>query len=232
MPPAPPDDPPAAGQPASRPPDPQVTAPAADLAALIAGLFSPLAHALRAGLNGISVWTHLLSRDGDDVSARALEGIRRAVTHQSALAQDLSQFGAVLGAQGAEPTARVDLRAVCTQVIEEAGEAAVAQCLHLREGEPLAVLAHPALLKQAVRMLLLDALAAVPDGTPVDVRLRSEDGEGVLEIGAASRTGGSPRRATLRQALCALAAGILGGRLLIVPGEPAPRCILHLPAAA
>ncbi len=232
MPPAPPDDPPAAGQPASRPPDPQVTAPAADFAALIAGLFSPLAHDLRAGLNGISVWTHLLSRDGDEVSVRALEGIRRAVTHQSALAQDLSQFGAVLGAKGGEPSEHVDLRALCTQVIEEAGEAAVAQFLHMGEGEPLFVLAHPALLRQAVRMLLLDALAAVPDGTPVEVGLRGEGDEGVLEVGAASGTGGGLRRATLRQALCALAAGMLGGRLLILPGEPAPRCILHLPAAA
>ena len=47
-----------------------------DLAALVAGLFSPLAHDLRAGLNGISVWTHLLSRDADEVvsslSSRAL----------------------------------------------------------------------------------------------------------------------------------------------------------------
>lgn len=84
----------------------------------LVGLFSALSHDLRAALNGISVWTHILERSADETTLRAVEGIRRAVTQQSMLAAELSEVSRALAA--------VDWpeHLPLTQVLEEAVAAA------------------------------------------------------------------------------------------------------------
>jgi signal transduction histidine kinase len=205
-----------------------------ELAALAAGLFSPLAHDLRAGLNGISVWTHLLRRDGDDVGQRALEGIRRAVAHQSTLAQELSQFGAVLTAQRSRPAEAVPLEPLCMELKDEVRASCPDRRIVIHVPAAPEVWTHPDVLRQVVRLLLLDALAATSDDAELEIGVSETAGHLVLEVGSArsSEAGaGSPRRRSLRQAMAALAACMLGGYLEILPAEPSPRCRLHLPAA-
>jgi hypothetical protein len=205
-----------------------------DLARVVAALFSPLAHDLRAGLNGISVWTHLLQRDGDVVADRAVEGIRRAVSQQSALAQELSQIGAALGALRGQPLEPVDLQVLSTQVIDEIRAQGEGVQLRIEGGHVPAVRSHADVLRRAVRMIVLDVLAAVPD-TPVTLALREAGREVVLEVSAAAgrdADGASAPRRTLRQSLAALAACMVEARLEIDMRPPAARCVLTLPSAA
>jgi signal transduction histidine kinase len=204
-----------------------------ELAGLAAGLFSPLAHDLRAGLNGISVWTHLLARDGDDVSQRAVEGIRRAVADQSALAQQLSQFGAVLTAQHVRPAEPVDLNALCTELAGELREISPDRAVTVHAPDQPVVVTHAAVLRQIVRLLLLDAISSTPDDVAVKIALHETAGHLVLEVGPHTAEAGAdtPRRRNLRQAMAALAACMLGGYLEILPADPVSCCLLHLPVA-
>jgi signal transduction histidine kinase len=206
-----------------------------DLAVLVTALFSPLAHDLRAGLNGISVWTHLLARDGDEVGTRALEGIRRAVTQQSTLAQELSQFGAALVAQRAAEAQVVDLDGLCRQAVDDLSAAIPGCKIALHVDASPAIVTHAQVLQQAVRLLLLDAVAAWPEDAGIELRVHAHAAGAVIEVEGvypAQATGAHPRRRSLRQSLAALAAALLGGRLDILPGEPGDRCVLHLPLAA
>jgi signal transduction histidine kinase len=206
---------------------------AEELAALVAALFSPLAHDLRASLNGISVWTHLLARDGDEITVRAVDGIRHAVTHQSALAHELSQLGAALAAQQATPEARSDLAAVCRSVIGELHGAHPERDIALAAPASLEVAAHHDVLHQLVRLLLADLIAATPAGGPLRIDLLGSAGHAVLQAASLPDEAGSAgaRRRTLRQALAALAAGMLHGQLQVELADGASRCALRLPAA-
>jgi signal transduction histidine kinase len=203
-----------------------------DLAALVAGLFSPLAHDLRAGLNGISVWTHLLSRDADEVGMRALEGIRRAVSHQSTLAQELSQFGVALNAQRSQEPAAVDLVKLCEDVAAEVQSANPGRGVSVDAGAVGQVVTHAPLLRGVVRLLLLDAVAAAPEETAAVLSLREAQGTVALEVHASPRSDatGTPRRPTLRQALAALASCMLRGHLEVISSEGGGGCRLKLPA--
>jgi hypothetical protein len=149
------------------------------------------------------------------------------------LAQELSQFGALLTAQRAQPAQRIDLRNLCTQVVEDIDASYPTLQLTLRGTDSPQVLAHVELLRHVVRLLLLDAIAATAEGMQVEVALQFGRTECTVEVAAVpSEAGGAARRASLRQSLAALAAGMLGGRLEILPGESSPRCILHLPVGA
>jgi signal transduction histidine kinase len=214
--------------PPSVPPTPRQEAE--DLGALVAGLFSPLAHDLRAGLNGISVWTHLLGRNADEVSARALEGIRRAVGQQSTLAQDLSQFGAALNAQRGQAAAPVDVAALCEAAAAEARTAHPGHDVSVQVEAVPEIESHAALLQMVVRLLLLDILAAVPEGTMTSLSLRETEAALAVEIWAAPRDSATsaPRRATLRQALAALATCMLGGHLDVQAVDGSQRAHLQL----
>jgi light-regulated signal transduction histidine kinase (bacteriophytochrome) len=204
-----------------------------DLARAVAAMFSPLAHDLRAGLNGISVWTHLLQRDGDEVAVRAVEGIRRAVAQQSALAQELSQIGAALVALRGPPTEPIDLRALSTQVVDEIRMQDEGAHLRIEGEHVLSVRSHADVLRRIVRLIVLDVLATVP-GAPVTLALRQTGRDVVLEVSAAAGRGtdgaSAPRR-TLRQSLAALAACMVEARLQIDMQPPAVRCVLTLPSA-
>jgi signal transduction histidine kinase len=205
-----------------------------DLARAVAALFSPLAHDVRAGLNGISVWTHLLQRDGDEVAARAVEGIRRAVSQQSALAQELSQIGAALVALRGQPMEPVDLRALSTQVVDEISAQDEGALLRIEGEHVLSVRSHADVLRRVVRLIVLDVLAAVP-GAPVTLVLRQSGCHVVLEVSAAAgrdAEGASAPRRTLRQSLAALAACMVEARLQIDMQPPAVRCVLTLASTA
>jgi signal transduction histidine kinase len=205
-------------------------AAAEELAALVAALFSPLAHDLRASLNGISVWTHLLGKDADEVTVRALEGIRRSVAHQSTLAQELSQLGAALAAQRAAPDSQGDLAAACRRVVDELRAAHPDREITVDAAASVQVAAHPDLLLQLVRMLLADLVTATTAAEPLHVTAASAGGDAVLEAGARSGEPSSgARRRTLRQALGALAAGMARGRLDVDPVGGVPHCVLRLP---
>jgi signal transduction histidine kinase len=207
-------------------------APGSEIAALAVELFAPLAHDLRAGLNGISLWTHLLSPDGGEVSERALEGIRRAVAHHSILAQELSQFGEALAAQRSGSPEPVNLLALCEQVVGELRASSPEHRIGVRALDTPAVTTHVDALRQVVRLLLLDAVAATPAGTVMELALGDDAGQRVLEIRIVQLPEAlpdTPRRPSLRLALAALAAGILGGQLEMNSDEPAPHWRLRLP---
>jgi signal transduction histidine kinase len=203
-----------------------------ELVALLAALFSPLAHDLRAGLNGISVWTHLLASDGSEVSTRALEGIRRAVAQQSALAQELSQFGAALNAHATQTRTPVDLVEMCRSVAAEVQHAHPNSEIASREAALPAFSAYADLLHQLLHLLLTDLVLNAPQGSRIELTLRADGNEVSIELesGTAQQPAQDRRRRTLRQSLAALAAHRLGGHLDIAPAEPVSRFLLRLPS--
>ena len=204
---------------------------------LLAALFSPLAHDLRAGLNGISVWTHILERNADEANNRAVQGIRRALAQHSDLAQDLSDFGRALGgvADGNGGPAQE-----LGQVVRDACKAlaAVAEQRHVSVGvqgaAALAVaVAQPALVKEALLLVLRDALLAVPESGRADIvgAVASDAVSLAFTLSTAENPAellawSGPTRRSVRQAIAALGAAVAGGGLDISQPD---RVVFHLP---
>lgn len=185
--------------------------------ALVAALLSALAHDMRATVNGINVWTHILERVSDPTAARAVDGIRRSIAQQTHLAQELSDFGRDgFTAPGEAPAdigqmlcaVRDELRAdVCLRLPGAAMYAAIgARALH-----------------GILRMTLRDALAGLSDHGRLDVAVDEAGPErwciriDVHDPEAAD--GDVPARRPLRQTLAMLCAPLHGAELLVMPGR-------------
>lgn len=183
----------------------------------LAALFSALAHDLRAALNGIIVWTHILERDGDESTLRAVEGIRRAVNQQSQLAMELSDFGRAIVAHG-WPDGATTAQAI-GEAVDRAGEGVPVE-MRLAHGLPR--VAMPAAAVQAIVRLVVKSLRAHADERArivLDAQL--EDDEVCLQFrllmpdGAIVASSVSPDRRTLREALAALCADLFDGIALL-----------------
>lgn len=187
--------------------------------ALVAALLSALAHDMRATVNGINVWTHILERVSDPTAARAVDGIRRSIVQQTHLAQELSDFGrdgfAVPGEAPAELgqvlcAVRDELRADIRLRLPD-----VAAAMHAAIGARA--------LHGILRMTLRDALTGLSDqghlGIVVDeagperwcIRIDVHDPE--------TAHADVPARRPLRQTLSMLCATLHGAELLVMPGR-------------
>lgn len=192
--------------------DAATSAAGADLAAL----FSALSHDLRAALNGIIVWTHILERNGDDTTLRAVEGIRRAVTQQSQLAMELSEFGRAIVADG-WPDGLTAAQAI-GDAVEQAGDGAAVE-LDLPNELPRPAM--PAIALQAiVRLLVQSARAHTDSDGRVQLNVARDHDALCLRLrliradGAPANNATNARR-SLRESLAALCADLFDGAALV-----------------
>lgn len=188
------------------------------LARHLAALFSALSHDLRAALNGIMVWTHILERSADETTLRAVEGIRRAVTQQSQMAAELSDVGRAFTAPGAPP--EVAIADTLNEAAAAAREMRPNAAIELQVSDDLPRVAVPAdHVRIAIRMLLADLLMLAGEGARVAMSVRVTDDALDVHLRLASADGtpirmrsGDARRA-LREILAALIAGLDGMRI-------------------
>jgi len=186
---------------------------------LLASLFSALSHDVRATINGINVWTHILERVSDPTAARAVEGIRRSISQQTELAQEISDFGReVFSAPGDQPADP----AAALQALRDGPLAAGRLMLETSTSLPLVTVGERA-LRALFRFASCDLLASLSDQGKVVVSC-DEPGATALRIHMHTRdVEGEPveahARRPLRQTLALLAARTHGVELRIAPGR-------------
>ncbi|MCC7548870.1 MAG: hypothetical protein IT532_13975 [Burkholderiales bacterium] len=174
---------------------------------------------MRATINGINVWTHILERVADPTAARAVEGIRRSISQQTELAQEISDFGRdVFAAPGAQPA---DIGTILLGLREEL-RAGARLDLRLPPSGTMAPVGERA-LRALLRFILGDALTGLSERGRLQVGVEEADAGqcrlrvDVLEPGT-DRLEAHARR-PLRQTLALLAARAHGLDLDITVGH-------------
>ena len=216
-------------QPPGEPPQPANSEPFASLAGtaartLFAAMFSALSHDVRATINGINVWTHILERVTDQTAARAVDGIRRSIAQQTELAQEISDFGRDVYAEPGEQP--VELDALLRDIVENLREAGSRVCLR-RSETPVFTPVHDRALHTLLRLLILDAMSALSEEGTLGIAVEASDDMhwrvriDILEPGGMRGT--LTARRPLRQSLALIAAHVHAIPLEI---EPAHRAIL------
>ncbi|HEU5283616.1 MAG TPA: hypothetical protein VFU53_07375 [Burkholderiales bacterium] len=189
---------------------------------LVAAVFSSLAHDIRAGLNGITLWTHVLERGGPEAAERGLEGIRRAVAQQSELAQQFSDVGRALSPNPDEPVRPFDVLGLLREAAGALESTAAEHGVTLRlacDAQSVELSGHDRPLRQLLHLLLADAVAAAPQGGSVHATLAQRADDVTLELAVLQPDGspidedGARSRRTLRRALAALGGHLLHGDL-------------------
>jgi signal transduction histidine kinase len=202
-----------------------------DVRRAICELFSPLAHDLRAGLNGITVWTHVLERTGAADPASSVEGIRRAVAQQSELAQELSDCGRALQLQPGERPEPVELEAVLHEAIADAAPRAAnrgVQILYRPAPEPVVVGGHPRLLQNLIRLLVRDAAHVALDDSAITIAATRDAHVKVTIAVPNSATTGT--RKSLRRAMASILAVLHGGSVQSTSNDAGDIVELILPS--
>jgi len=135
-------------------------------------MFSALSHDVRATINGINVWTHILERVTDQTAARAVDGIRRSIAQQTELAQEISDFGRdVYAAPGEQPT---ELNALLRDIVTHLPEAGPRVLLRAFEA-PALTATHERALHAVLRLLVRDAMSALTEDGTLDIAVESAD---------------------------------------------------------
>jgi len=139
---------------------------------LSAAMFSALSHDVRATINGINVWTHILERVTDQTAARAVDGIRRSIAQQTELAQEISDFGRdVYAAPGEQP---VELDALLGDIVKDLREAGSRVRLKPCEA-PAFTAVHDRALHTLLRLLVRDAMSALTEDGSLDIAVEAAD---------------------------------------------------------
>jgi two-component system OmpR family sensor kinase len=141
-------------------------------------------HELRTPLTSIRGYAELLRRGSisdEDGMQRALQRVEGEAKRMSGLVEDLLLLAELDRGRPlrVEP---VDLRAVCTDVVEDANAAEHGHLLSLAAGSPVIVLGDEERLVQVAHNLVRNALAHTPSGTTVSVSARVSRGMGELEV--------------------------------------------------
>jgi len=135
-------------------------------------MFSALSHDVRATINGINVWTHILERVSDQTAARAMDGIRRSIAQQTELAQEISDFGRdIYAAPGEQP---VELHALLIDVVKDVREAG--SRVRVEPCQSPGFTAVPdRVLYRLLRLLVRDAMSALTEDGSLDVAVEAAD---------------------------------------------------------
>jgi signal transduction histidine kinase len=146
-----------------------------------------ISHELRTPMTSILGWTRMLALGGLDEQTRgeALDALERSTLAQAKLIEDLLDESRIAsGKLRLEPRA-LDLRTVLSNAISQARPAAEAKQIPIAADcgdDRYDVFADPARLQQAIGNLLGNAIKFTGEGGTVAVRLRREEGEGVIEV--------------------------------------------------
>ncbi len=142
-------------------------------------------HELRtplAAVRGYAEITRKHERELGEDSRASLERIEAAAQRMQALVDDLLLLARL--DEGRELVrGEVDLSLLVVEAVADAQAAGRAHPITLEmPEEPLTVAGDPLRLQQVVANLLANARVHTPDGTPIDVRLRAERDDAVIEI--------------------------------------------------
>ena len=146
-----------------------------------------LSHELRTPLQPILGWTEVLRRHTgiDEVTARALEAIRRNVRHQVRLVDDLLDLSRIVHGKLALRFEAFDLREQVRLAAEAFEEAAVLKRVRISADLPAAAVAmwgDGERVHQIVTNLVSNAVKFTPAGGRIDVRLVVGPAIAVIEV--------------------------------------------------
>ncbi len=153
------------------------------------------AHQLRTPLAGlqaqVEAWAqaaHAAHADGEraTISLRVdeVQRLRNATRRTSQLANQLLALSrADVRAMDAQPLLRVDLRDLCTDMLEIRFDAAMARRIDLGlEAEPAQVMGHEWLLRELLANLVDNAIKYTQEGGTVTIRCGQRDGRQFMEV--------------------------------------------------
>jgi signal transduction histidine kinase/CheY-like chemotaxis protein len=151
-----------------------------------------ISHELRTPMTSILGWTRMLALGGLDeqTTREALEALERSTIAQAKLIEDLLDESRIASGKLRLELRALDLRTVLSNAISQARPAAEAKRISIvidAGEERHDVFADPARLQQAIGNLLGNAIKFTSEGGEVKVRLRREDGEGVIEVADSGR---------------------------------------------
>ena len=146
-----------------------------------------LSHELRTPLQPILGWTEVLRRHSgiDDVTARALEAIRRNVRHQVRLVDDLLDLSRIVHGKLALRFEAFDVREQIRLAVEAFEEAASLKRVRISAELPPAAVpmwGDGERIHQIVTNLVSNAVKFTPAGGHIDVRLRVADAGATIEV--------------------------------------------------
>jgi two-component system OmpR family sensor kinase len=145
---------------------------------------SDASHELRTPLASIRGYAELFRLGpGQDPAAleRAMARIESEATRMGVLVEDLL----LLARRDEMPDARrvpVNLSELCAHAAADARALAPAREVSFHADDELEVLADPGALRQVLANLMGNAVIHTPDGTPVELSVRREGGDAVLEV--------------------------------------------------
>ena len=146
---------------------------------------STLSHELRTPLNAMAGWIQVLQRDQrPDTLAKGLTVIDRNLKRQAQMIEQLLDMSRIVSGKMRLDIARVRFGAVIDEAVHSVQSAADLKGVRLdvATGTPLDVRADPARLQQIVWNLLLNAVKFSRTGDTVEVVLRQEHADAVLEV--------------------------------------------------
>jgi signal transduction histidine kinase len=146
-----------------------------------------ISHELRTPMTSILGWTRMLALGGLDepMTAEALEALERSTLAQAKLIEDLLDESRIASGKLRLELRALDLRTVLSNAVSQARPTAQAKRISLTVDsgdERYDVFADPLRLQQAIGNLLGNAIKFSAEGGAVQVRLRRDELEGVIEV--------------------------------------------------
>jgi signal transduction histidine kinase/ActR/RegA family two-component response regulator len=146
-----------------------------------------LSHELRTPLNALMGWVWWLRRGALDADRqeRAIETIERSTTSLAQLVEDLLDLSRIMTGRLRLSLRPVEPAPVIAAAVESARAAAAAKSIAVgvvTDGPLGLVLADRERLQQIVANLLINAIKVTPDNGRVDVTLRVEDRDMLIEV--------------------------------------------------
>jgi len=146
-----------------------------------------ISHELRTPMTSILGWTRMLALGGLDeqTTREALDALERSTLAQAKLIEDLLDESRIASGKLRLELRALNLRTVLANAISQARPAAEGKHISLAvdcADDRYDVFADPARLQQAIGNLLGNAIKFTGEGGTVDVRLRREVGEAVIEV--------------------------------------------------
>jgi len=146
-----------------------------------------ISHELRTPMTSILGWTRMLALGGLDeqTTREALDALERSTLAQAKLIEDLLDESRIASGKLRLELRALSLRTVLADAVSQARPAAKTKQISIAVhcGDDLYdVSADPARLQQAIGNLLGNAIKFTSEGGTVTVRLRRDQGEGVIDV--------------------------------------------------
>ncbi|HUP46805.1 MAG TPA: CHASE domain-containing protein [Thermoanaerobaculia bacterium] len=145
-----------------------------------------LSHELRTPMTAIMGWSKLLGEELDeDTRAVAVDAIQKSSAAQAQLIEDLLDVSRITAGKMKIEPAPLELAPIVDLAVAAVAPAAEAKGIDVRlqlPETPLIVCGDPARLQQIIWNLVSNAVKFTPSGGTVDLRLRAEGEEAVVDV--------------------------------------------------